>query len=108
LQRSRAAPQAVAIVQSQLATQWSILANQVIVAKLFYGSEVAVNVTQCSGSARTATADSVIAVHSAASRQAGNSSSVPIAVISRVPRDEQIIATGNASTGIVAGESGTA
>ena len=76
-----------------------------ILVKLFYGSEVAVNAMQCSGFVRTATADSVIAVHSAASRRAGNNEGVPTAVISGVPRDEQIIAIGSASIGIVTGKS---
>jgi hypothetical protein len=101
-------PRAVAVVQSHLATQWIILVNLFILAKLFYGSEVAVDAMRCSGSVRTATVGSVIAVHSAASRHAGNNDGVPTAVISEVPRDEQIIATGSASTGIVAGESGSA
>jgi hypothetical protein len=65
-------PRAVAVVQSHLATQWTIQVNLFILAKLLYGSEVAVNAMQCSGFVRTATADSVIAVHSAASRHAGN------------------------------------
>ena len=65
--------------------------NLFILAKLFYGSEVAVNAMQCFGSVRTATAVSVIAVHSAGSRHAGNNDGVPTAVISGVPRDEQII-----------------
>jgi hypothetical protein len=101
-------PRAVAVVQSHLATQWIILVNLPILAMLFYGSEVAADASRCSGSVRTATADSVIAVHSAASRHAGNSGGVPIAVISRALRGEQIIATGSASTGIVAGESWSA
>ena len=79
--------------------------NLFILAKLLYGSEVAVNAMQCSGFVRTATADSVIAVHSAASRRAGNNEGVPTAVISGVPRDEQIIAIGSASIGIVTGKS---
>jgi hypothetical protein len=98
-------PRAVAVVQSHLATQWIIQVKLFILAKLFYGSEVAVNAMQCSGFVRTATADSVIAVHSAASRHAGNNEGAPTAVISGVPRDEQIIATGSASTGIVTGKS---
>src|ERR1035437_7373469 len=97
-------PRAVAVVQSHLATQWIIQVKLFILAKLFYGSEVAVNAMQCFGSVRTATAVSVIAVHSAASRHAGNNDDVPTAVISEVPRDEQIIATGSASTGIVTGK----
>jgi hypothetical protein len=101
-------PRAVAVVQSHLATQWIILVNMFILAKLFYGSEVAVDAMRCSGSVRTATAGSVIAVPSAASRHAGNNDGVPTAAISEVPRDEPIIATGSASTGIVAGESGCA
>ena len=82
-----------------------MLATLLILAKLFYGSEVAADATRCSGSVRTVTAGSVIAVHSAACRHGGNNGGVPTAVISGVPRDEQIIATGSASTGIVAGES---
>jgi hypothetical protein len=101
-------PRAVAVVQSHLATQWIILANQFILAKLFYGSEVAAHATHCSGSVQTVTAGSVIAVHFAACQHGGNNDSVPTAVISGVPRDEQIIGTGSASTGIVAGESGSA
>jgi hypothetical protein len=98
-------PRAVAVVQSHLATQWIIQVNLFILAKLFYGSEVAVNAMQCFGSVRTATAGSVIAVHSAGSRHAGNNDGVPTAVISGVPRDEQIIATDSASTGIVTDKS---
>jgi hypothetical protein len=97
-------PRAVAVVQSHLATQWIIQVKLFILAKLFYGSEVAVNAMQCSGSARTAIADSDIAVHFAASRHAGNNEGVPTAVISEVPRDEQIIAIGSARTGIVTGK----
>jgi hypothetical protein len=99
---------AVAVVQSHLATQWIIQVNLFILGKLFYGSEVAVIAMQCFGSVRTATAGSVIAVHSAAFRHAGNNDGVPTAVISEVPRGEPIIATGSASTGVVAGESGSA
>jgi len=95
----------VAVVQSHLATQWIILMNLLILAKLFYGSEVVVNAMRCSGSARTATADNVIAAHSAASRHADSNDGVPIAVISEVPRDELIIATGSANTGIGTGKS---
>jgi uncharacterized membrane protein len=98
-------PRAVAVVQSHLATQWIIQVNLFILAKLFYGSEVAVNAMQCFGSVRTATAVSVIAVHSAGSRHAGNNDGVPIAVINRAPKDAQIIATGSGSTGTVAGKS---
>jgi hypothetical protein len=99
-------PRAVAVVQSDhLATQWIILVSLVILAKLFYGSEVALNAMQCSGSVRTATAGSVIAVHSAACRHAGKSGGVLTAVISGVPRDEQIIANDSASTGIVTDKS---
>jgi hypothetical protein len=98
-------PRAVAVVQSHLATQWIIQVKLFILAKLFYGSEVAINAMQYSGFVRTATADSVIAVHSAASQHAGNNDGAPTAVISEVPRDEQIIATGSASTGIVTGKS---
>jgi hypothetical protein len=50
----------------------------------------------------------VIAAHSAACPHAGSNDGVPTAVISGVPRDEQIIVTGSASTGIVVGESGSA
>jgi hypothetical protein len=98
-------PRAVAVVQSHLATQWIIRVKLFILGKLFYGSEVAVNAMQCSGFVRTATAASVIAVHSAVSGHAGNNDDVPTAVISGVPRDEQIIAIGSASTGIVTGKS---
>lgn len=101
-------PRAVAVVQSHLATQWIILVNLFIRAKLFSGSVVAADAMRCSGYVRTVTAGSVIAVHSAAFRHAGNSGGVLTAVISRAPRDEQIIATGSASTCIVAGESGSA
>ena len=41
---------------------------------------------------------------SAACRPAGNNGGAPIAVISKAPKDEQIIATGSGSTGNVAGE----
>jgi len=75
-----------------------------ILAKLFYGSEVAVNAMQCSGFVRTATAGSDIAVHSAASRHADSNEGVPTAVISEVLRDAQIIAIGSARTGIVTGK----
>jgi hypothetical protein len=101
-------PRGVAVVQSHLATQWIILVNLFILAKLFYGSDVAINAMRCSGSVHTATAGSVIAVHSAAPQYAGNNDGAPIAGISEVPRDEQIMATGSASTGIVADESGSA
>jgi hypothetical protein len=96
---------AVAVVQSHLATQWIIQVNLFILGKLFYGSEVAVNAMQCFGSVRTATAGSVIAVRSAVFRHAGNNDGMPTAVISEVPRDEQIIVTGSANTGIVADKS---
>jgi hypothetical protein len=94
-------PRAVAVVQSHLATQWIIRVKRFILEKLFYGSEVAVSAMQCSGFVRTATADSVIAVHSAASRHADSNEGVPTAVISEVLRGEQIIAIGSARTGIV-------
>jgi hypothetical protein len=98
-------PRAVAVVQSHLATQWIILVNLLILGKLFYGSEVVADVTRCSGYVRTVTVGNAIAVHFAASRHAGNNGGAPIAVISRAPRDEQIIATGSASTGTVVGKS---
>ena len=96
---------AVAAVQSHLATQWIILVDLFILAKLFFGSEVAEDATRCSGYVRNVTAGSVIAAHIAASRHAGNNGGAPTAVISRAPRDEQIIATGSASTGTVVGKS---
>jgi hypothetical protein len=101
-------PRAVAVVQSHLATQWIVRVNLFMLAKLFYGSEVAADATRCSGSVCTVIAGSVIAVHFAACQHAGNNDGVPTAVISGVPRDEQIIVTGSANTGIVAGESGSA
>ena len=101
-------PRAVAVVQSHLATQWIILTNQFILVRLFYGSEVAADATRCYGSVYTVTVGSVIAVHFAACRHGGINGGVPTAVISGVPRDEQIIVTGSANTGIVAGESGSA
>jgi len=82
-----------------------MLAKLFILAKLFFGRGVAEDAMRCFGSVRTVTAGSVIAVHSAASRHAGNNDGVPIAVINRAPKDEQIIATGSASTGTVAGKS---
>ena len=96
---------AVAVVHSPLAMQWIMLVNLFILVKLFYGSEVAADAMLCSGSVCTVTAGSVIAALSAASRHAGNNEGVPTAVISGVPRDEQIIAIGSASIGIVTGKS---
>jgi hypothetical protein len=101
-------PRAVAVVQSHLATRWTILAKLLILAKLFFGSAVAEDAMRCFGYVRTVTVGSVIAAHSAAFRHAGNNGGAPTAVISGVPRDEQIIATGSASTGSVAGKSGSA
>ena len=92
-------PRSVAVVQSHLATRWTILA------KLFFGSAVAEDAMRCFGYVRTVSVYSVVAAHSAACRHAGNNGGPPTAVVSGVPRDEQIIATGSASTGIVAGES---
>ncbi len=79
-----------------------------ILAKLFFGSAVAEDAMRCSGSVRTVTAGSVIAVRSAVSRHAGNNDGVPIAVISRALKDAPIIVTGSASTGGVSGKSGSA
>ncbi len=56
---------------------------------------------RCFGSVPTATAECVIAVHSAASQQTGSSDGLPTVVISEVSRDEKIIAIASASTGIV-------
>jgi hypothetical protein len=98
-------PRAVAVVQSQLATQWIILVSLLILVRLFYGSEVAEDATRCSVSVRTVTVGNVIAAHIAACRRAGNNGGAPIVVISKAPKDEQIIATVSASTGTVAGES---
>jgi hypothetical protein len=98
-------PRAVVVVQSHLATRWTIQAKPVHSGEVVLtASGVAEDAIRCFGSVRTVTAGSVIAVHSAASRHAGNNDGVPIAVISRVPRDEQIIATGSGSTGIVTGQ----
>ena len=69
-----------------------MLAKLFILAKLFFGRGVAEDAMRCFGSVRTVTAGSVIAVHSAASRHAGNNDGVPIAVINRAPKDAQIIA----------------
>jgi hypothetical protein len=88
-----------------LATQWIILVNLLILANLFYGSEVAADATRCSGYVRTVTAGTVIAAHSAAFRHAGNNDGVPIAVINGALKDAPIIATGSGSTGTVAGKS---
>jgi|NGEPerStandDraft_6_1074524.scaffolds.fasta_scaffold96585_2 hypothetical protein len=82
-----------------------MLAKLFILAKLFFGRGVAEDAMRCFGSVRTVTAGSVIAVHSAASRHAGNNDGVPIAVINRALKDAQIIATGSGSTGSVAGKS---
>jgi hypothetical protein len=101
-------PRAVAVVQSHLATEWIMLVNLFILVKLFYGSEVAADATRCSVSVCTVTAGSVIAAFSAASRHAGNNGGAPIAATSKALKDDLIIATGSASTGIVAGESGPA
>jgi hypothetical protein len=92
-------PGAVAVVQSHLATRWTILA------KLFFGSAVAEDAMRYFGFVRTVTAGNVIAAHSAASGHAGNNDGVPIAVISRARKDAPIIATGSASTGSVLGKS---
>ena len=77
-----------------------MLANLFILTKLFFGSAVAEDAMRCFGYVRTVTVGSVIAAHSAASRRTGNNGGAPTAVISGLPRDEQIIATGSASTGI--------
>jgi hypothetical protein len=82
-----------------------MVAKLFILAKLFFGRGVAEDAMRCSGSVRTVTEGSVIAVHSAASRHVGNNGGVPIAVINRALKDAPIIATGSASTGIVAGKS---
>jgi len=84
------------------------LANLFLLVRLFCGSEVAADAMRCSGSVRTATVGSVIAAHSAAPRPGGNNGGAPTAVISEARRDEPIIATGSASTGSAAGESGSA
>ena len=81
-------PRSVAVVQSPLATQWIILANRIILAKLFYGSAVAADAMRCSGSVRTVTVVNVIAVRSAAFQHVGNSGGAPIAAISRVLKDD--------------------
>jgi hypothetical protein len=85
-----------------------MLASLFILTKLFFGRGVAEDAMRCFGSVRTVTADSVIAVHSAASGHAGNNDGVPIAVINRALKDAPIIATGSGSTGTVAGKSGPA
>lgn len=99
-------PFAVDVVQFHLATQWIILVNLFFLAKLLFGIEVAEDATRCSGSVRIVTVGKVVAAHTVACRHAGNNGDVPTAVISKAPRDVQIIAAGSASTGIVAGESG--
>jgi hypothetical protein len=101
-------PRAVAVVQSHLATQWIILVNLLILARLFFGSEVATDAMRCSGSVGTVIAGRGIAAHSAASGHVGSSDGVPIAVISRALKDVQIIATGSVNTGADVGESESA
>jgi hypothetical protein len=56
--------------------------------------------TQCSGSAGTATADSVTAAMRAAWRPGAGSDAAPTAATSEVPKDGSIIATGNANIAI--------
>ena len=77
-------PRAVAIVQSPLATRWIMLVNLFILVKLFFGSEVAADATQCSVSVCTVTAGSIIAALSAASWHAGNNGGAPIAATSKI------------------------
>jgi hypothetical protein len=57
---------------------------------------------QCSGSAGTATADSVIAAMRAAWKPGAGSDAVPTTATSEVPKDGSIIATGNADIAVVA------
>ena len=58
--------------------------------------------TQCSGSAGTATADSVTAAMRAAWKPGAGSDAVPTAATSVALKDGSIIATGNANTAVVA------
>jgi hypothetical protein len=57
---------------------------------------------QCSGSAGTATADSVTAATRAGWRLGAGSDAVPTAATSEAPKDGSIIATGNANIAVVA------
>ena len=58
--------------------------------------------TQCSGSAGTATADSVTAARPAALKPGAGSAAAPTTATSEAPKDSSIIATGSADTAVVA------
>ena len=60
------------------------------------------NVTRCSGSAGTVTADSVTAAIPAASKPGAVSAVVLTIAISEAPKDGSIIVTDNADTAVVA------
>ena len=60
------------------------------------------DVTRCSGSAGTATADSVTAATTAALKPDADSDAAPTTDTSEALKDGSIIATGNANTAVVA------
>ena len=76
----------------------------IVMARWFFGNGFVrqSDVTLCSGSAGTATADSVTAAIPAASKPGGVSAVVLTIATSEVPKDGSIIVTDNADTAAVA------